>query len=214
MAALRFRCAGSTDESPAMTDIGSNFREGPGRTSAPSGESSTATGAGSEAPRLPADAMVIVPVRNTVLFPTVVMPLAVGRPRSIAAVQHAVRAQAPIGVLLQRDPETADPGSADLHEVGTIGTILRYVTAQDGGHHLICRGEQRFRIIEFLEGYPFLAARVERVAEPETTGAEVEARHMQLKERALEALKLIPNAPDELKETVRAVDSPSLLADL
>jgi ATP-dependent Lon protease len=197
-----------------MTDIGPNFREPPGRASAPSGQSSSPARAGSETLNLPADAVVIVPVRNTILFPTVVMPLAVGRPRSIAAVQYAVRAQAPIGVLLQRDPETADPGPADLYEVGTIGGILRYVTTQDGSHHLICRGEQRFRIVDFLEGHPFLAARVERIAEPDTTGTEVEARHMQLKERALEALTLIPNAPDELRGTVQAIDSPSVLADL
>jgi ATP-dependent Lon protease len=194
-----------------MTDIGPNFREQTERTPAQANQPAAPT---SEAQKLPADAVVIVSVRNTLLFPTVVMPLSVGRPRSVAAVQYAVRAQAPIGVLLQRDPEMADPGPADLYEVGTIGMILRYVTAQDGSHHLICRGEQRFRIVEFLEGQPFLAARVERIAEPETTGPEVEARHMQLKERALEALNLIPNAPDELKDTVRSVDSPSMLADL
>src|SRR5579872_1033444 len=197
-----------------MTDIGPNFREETGRTPPQSAPAQASAGGNAEVAKLPADAMVIVPVRNTILFPTVVMPLAVGRPRSIAAVQYAVRAQAPVGVLLQRDPETADPGPADLYEVGTVGMILRYVTAQDGSHHLICRGEQRFRIVEFLEGQPFLAARVERVAEPEALGTEVEARLMQLKERAIEALKLIPNAPDELKDTVRAVDSPSVLADI
>ena len=120
-----------------MTDIGPNFREQPGRASPQPGETPAPASTASEALKLPADAVVIVPVRNTLLFPTVVMPLSVGRPRSIAAVQHAVRAQAPIGVLLQRDPETADPGPADLHEVGAIGMILRYVTAQDGSHHLI-----------------------------------------------------------------------------
>ena len=197
-----------------MTDIGSNFRTEPGRNPPQPSEPPAPASTAGEAPKLPADAIVIVPVRNTILFPGVVMPLAVGRERSIAAVQYAVRAQAPIGVLLQRDPETADPSPADLYEVGTVGLILRYVTAQDGGHHLICRGDQRFRIVEFLEGHPFLAARVERVAEPETTGAEVEARQLQLKERALEALKLIPNAPDELKDTVRSIDSPSMLADV
>ena len=197
-----------------MTDIGPNFLEQQGPTPPQSARPTAPAGAAGEAPKLPADAVVIVPVRNTLLFPSVVMPLSVGRPRSVAAVQYAVRAQAPIGVLLQRDPEKADPGPADLYEIGTIGMILRYVTAQDGSHHLICRGEQRFRVVEFLEEQSFLAARIERIAEPETTGAEVEARFMQLKERALEALQLIPNAPDELKDTVRSVESPSVLADM
>jgi ATP-dependent Lon protease len=197
-----------------MTDIGPNLRDESARSSAPAAPAPAPASTPGETPKLPADAMVIVPVRNTILFPTVVMPLAVGRPRSIAAVQHAVRAQTPIGVLLQRDPEVSEPGASDLYEVGTVGMILRYVTAQDGSHHLICRGDQRFRIIEFLEGYPFLAARVERIADPAATGTEVEARLMQLKERALEALKLIPNAPDELKDTVRSIDSASVLADI
>jgi len=197
-----------------MTDIGPNFLEQQGPTPPQSARPTAPAGAAGEAPKLPADAVAIVPVRNTLLFPSVVMPLSVGRPRSVAAVQYAVRAQAPIGVLLQRDPEKADPGPADLYEIGTIGMILRYVTAQDGSHHLICRGEQRFRVVEFLEEQSFLAARIERIAEPETTGAEVEARFMQLKERALEALQLIPNAPDELKDTVRSVESPSVLADM
>jgi ATP-dependent Lon protease len=197
-----------------MTDIGPNRLDQQGRTPLQSDRTTAPAGTAGEAPKLPADAIAIVPVRNTVLFPSVVMPLSVSRARSVAAVQYAVRAQAPIGVLLQRDPEKADPGPADLYEIGTIGTILRYVLAQDGSHHLICRGEQRFRIVEFLEEQPFLAAHIERIAEQETTGAEVEARFMQLKERALEALKLIPNAPDELKDTVRSVDSPSMLADL
>ena len=196
-----------------MTDLESNLREDSGR-DAPRPDRPTAAGAGTEQPKLPSDAVVIVPVRNTVLFPTIVMPLAVGRPGSIAAVQYAVRSQAPIGVLLQRDPEKADPGPADLYDVGTVGMILRYVTAPDGGHHLICRGDQRFRIVEYLQEQPFLAARIERIAEPETSGAEVEARHLQLKERALEALKLIPNVPDELRDAVAGVESPSVLADL
>ena len=131
-----------------MTDLESNLREDSGR-DAPRPDRPTAAGAGTEQPKLPSDAVVIVPVRNTVLFPTIVMPLAVGRPGSIAAVQYAVRSQAPIGVLLQRDPEKADPGPADLYDVGTVGMILRYVTAPDGGHHLICRGDQRFRIVEW-----------------------------------------------------------------
>jgi ATP-dependent Lon protease len=92
-----------------MTDIGPNFREQTERTPAQANQPAAPT---SEAQKLPADAVVIVSVRNTLLFPTVVMPLSVGRPRSVAAVQYAVRAQAPIGVLLQRDPEMADPGPA------------------------------------------------------------------------------------------------------
>jgi ATP-dependent Lon protease len=114
----------------------------------------------------PSDALIVVPVRSTVLFPGLVLPIAVGRPRSIAAAQQAMRDQRQLGILMQRNPEVADPGSADMHRVGCIANLMRYVTAQDGTHHLACQGEQRFRVLEFLEGWPFLVARVARIPSP------------------------------------------------
>src|SRR5476651_1049366 len=122
----------------------------------------------------PTGALIILPTRNTVLFPGMVLPLGVGRERSIAAAQEAVRERRPIGLLLQRDAETVEPGPADLYEIGTTARILRYLTVPDGGHNVICQGEQRFRVIEFLAGYPFLAARVELIAEGTATGAEID----------------------------------------
>jgi ATP-dependent Lon protease len=78
---------------------------------------------------MPADALIIVPVRNMVLFPGLIAPLAVARPTSIAAAQEAVRSERRIGVLLQRNPDTEDPREIDLYSVGTVATVLRYVTA-------------------------------------------------------------------------------------
>src|SRR5438309_542666 len=78
-----------------------------------------AEGARDSVPSVPADAMIILPMRNTVLFPGMVLPLGVGRERSVAAAQEAVREQRPLGLLLQRDPETVEPGSGDLYEIGT-----------------------------------------------------------------------------------------------
>src|SRR5690242_19723262 len=98
---------------------------------------------------IPDDALVIVPVRNMVLFPGMILPLNIGRQASIAAAQHAVRAERPVGLLLQRDPALENPTAEDLHTVGTVAQVLRYVTSQDGGHHLIAQGEQRFRVREF-----------------------------------------------------------------
>ncbi len=178
----------------------------------PAGTSTGTSTAGNEAVQLPADALPILPIRNSILFPGVVIPLSVARPRSLAAIQHAVRNKSPLGVILQRDAEMAEPGPADLHTVGTIGVILRYATAPDGSHHIICGGDRRFRIVEFLAGFPFLVARVEAIEEPEASGPEIEARMMQLKEQAAEALKLIPDAPDELASTLQSVTSPSAVA--
>jgi ATP-dependent Lon protease len=178
-------------------------QQGPGNVDKPAG-----------APPLPSDALVILPVRNFVLFPNVVMPVSIGRARSVAAAQQAIREQRPIGILMQRDPTTEEPGALDMHRVGTIANVARYITAPDGGHHLICQGDQRFQIVEFLDGWPFLVARVLRIPEPNPSGPEVEARFLHLQGQAVEAIELLPQAPPELLAAIQSVTSPAALADL
>ena len=167
-----------------------------------------------EVPPLPADAIVIIPVRGTVLFPGTVLPITVGRPRSIAAAQEAVRRELPVGLVLQRDPQIEDPGTADLYLVGTTALVLRYLTAPDGSHHMVCQGQHRFRVIEFLPGYPFLVARIERIGETEVRTPELEARLLHLKNLAREALELLPQAPPELGTAIQGVNAGGQLADL
>src|SRR5215216_3443875 len=89
------------------------------------------------APELPANALVIVPVRGFVLFPRTVFPIAIGRKQSIAAAQEAVRTQRQVGILMQREAQVADPSPIDLHRVGTVANIVRYITAHDGTQHLV-----------------------------------------------------------------------------
>ena len=91
--------------------------------------------------------------------------------------------------------------------------MLRYVTAPDGTHHMICQGERRFRVLQFLEGYPFPVARVQFIDEIETTDPEIEARAHNLMERAIEILQLLPQAPEEMIAALRSVKSPARLAD-
>ncbi|HEX3521791.1 MAG TPA: LON peptidase substrate-binding domain-containing protein [Stellaceae bacterium] len=112
---------------------------------------------------LPEDALILIPTRNLVLFPGTVLPITLGRQRSVLAAQTAMRLNRTVGLVLQRDPGIDDPIPVDLHRMGTEASLLRYVTSPDGGHHAICQGERRFRILDFLDGYPFLAARVERI---------------------------------------------------
>jgi ATP-dependent Lon protease len=168
---------------------------------------------GSSAP-LPPDVTIVLPVRNMVLFPGLIAPFGIGRPKSIAAVQQAVREERPIGIVMQRDPEVADPGPNDLHRVGTIANIVRYMTAPDGSHHIVCQGVQRMRILDFLPDTPFLTARVLHIPEPETRSPEIEARFLHLRNQAVEAIQLLPQAPEELVAAVRATASPAQLADL
>ena len=164
-------------------------------------------------PPIPEDALIILPTRNLVLFPGLVMPINVGREASVAAVQEAVRSKRRIGVVLQQNAATENPTPADLHEVGTAAAIVRYLTTPDGTHHLVCQGQQRFRIVKFLDGYPFPVARVERAHETDTITPEIEARMIQVKERAVEALELIPQAPAELAVAVQEIKLPGVLAD-
>src|SRR5690348_10475108 len=167
-----------------------------------------------ELPPLPADAVPIVALRNVVLFPGIVLPVTLGREESIAAAQDAVRSGRKVGLLLQRDPTLEKPAPTDLYEIGVLATVVRYVTAPDGAHHMVCQGESRFRLQQVVRETPFLAARIETIAEPEVAGADIEARTDFLKQRAAEALSLLPQVPAELTRTIMAIDSPGQLADL
>ena len=169
---------------------------------------------GGALPPLPADALIIVPVRNTVLFPGLVLPITLGRPKSIAAAQQAVREQRQVGILLQRTPDVDDPTAIDMHRMGTIANIVRYITAPDGTNHLVCQGEQRFQISEYLSGWPFLVARVVQIPEPGVRTPEIEARFVDLKAKTIEAIQLLPQVPADLLAAVQSIEAPPALADL
>ena len=156
-------------------------------------------------PPLPPDAMIIVPVRNTVLFPGVVLPITLGRPKSVMAAQQAVREQRQVGILLQREASVDDPTALDMHRMGTVANVLRFITAPDGMHHLVCQGEQRFQIVEYLTGWPFLVARVLRIPESESRTPEIEARFVNLKGQAVEAIQLLPQVPGDLLAAIQSI---------
>ena len=162
---------------------------------------------------LPADALIIVPVRNVVLFPGMVLPLTVGRERSRAAAHEAARLQRPLGVLLQNNPDAEEPNPEDLHWVGTTANVLRYITGPDGAHHAICQGVKRFRVLQFLDGYPFMAAQVEIIDPVEHIDSDIEGRALALKQRALETLQLLPQVPEEVVAALSGVTGPARLAD-
>jgi ATP-dependent Lon protease len=163
-------------------------------------------------PAIPEDATIILPVRNTLLFPGLVLPLTIGRPASIAAAQEAVRSARRIGLLLQDNPDVEQPGPEHLRRVGTIAEVLRYVTSEQT-HYAICRGIRRFRVEEFLPGFPYLVARITEIGISETITPEIEARMHLLKTRARDALGLLPNAPAEIGQAIEGLDSPTALAD-
>jgi ATP-dependent Lon protease len=167
---------------------------------------------------LPADALIIIPMRNTVLFPGVISPVTVGRVASVAAAQEAVRAEKKVGFLLQRDPQTNEVKPEDLYWVGTAGQVVRYITGAEGTHHLVVQGQGRFRVLEFLHGWPYLVARVQLIEQKDSVAEiqnpDIEARFLQLKAQAAEAISLLPSAPEELGVVVQGMTSPALLADM
>jgi ATP-dependent Lon protease len=163
---------------------------------------------------IPADALIIIAVRNTVLFPGMIAPITLGRPDAIAAAQQAVREQRQIGILLQRDAELNEPALDDLHRIGTAANIVRYLTGPDDSHHIVCQGIQRIRVLDFLPGTPFPAARVLNIPEPTTNSPEIEARFLNLQRQAIEATELLPQPPQELIAILQSTTSPAALADL
>ncbi|MFM0314064.1 endopeptidase La [Paraburkholderia nemoris] len=163
---------------------------------------------------LPKDSLILLPVRNAVLFPGMVLPLTAGHGQIKDDVQAAVKRQQPLGIVLQRDPQVQDPPFDGLNPIGTVANVLRYVTSpDDGAHHLICQGVERFRLIAPVAGLGFRAARVELLPDTASSDSAIDARVLVLRQRAGEMIGLLPNAGGELVRALDAIESPGLLAD-
>ena len=184
-----------------------------------SAEANAETPTGSEVPPSPEakadDTLILLAARGMLLFPRVVLPIVVGRDRSVRAVQAAVAAEKPIGILLQKNEDDPTPGPDELYRVGTIANIVRYITAPDGSHHVIAQGETRFRVLEYLQVEPHLVAKIERIEEPAAEhDPAIEARTVNLKAQAHQALSLLPQKPEDLDQAIENATSPSGLTDL
>ncbi len=168
----------------------------------------------SGSPSLPEDVLLIVPVRNVVMFPGAVTQVALGRDISMRAAQEAVQHGHKLGIVLQHDPSVDEPGPDDLYRIGTTVTVVRYIKAPNGVHHLICQGEQRFRVVDYLTGLPFLAARFDLIADQPSNDTGIEARATLLKQKTIEAIELLPQVPPELAPALQNIESPGALADM
>lgn len=163
---------------------------------------------------LPTDVIALVPMRNVVLFPHVLMPITVGRVRSLATIEHALQTKTSFGIMLQKDATVDEPGIDALCRMGTLANVVRHATAEDGTHHVICQGIERFQIESLVDGYPFMAAKIKRVPESAQITTQTEALALQLRERAIEILSLLPGIPAELAYALQATRAPSHLADI
>ena len=163
---------------------------------------------------VPPGAMMILPLRQTVLFPSTVMPLLVARPASLQIVEEAVRQQIRVGFVAQRDPNIESPGPENLFPVGTAADVLRMYSLPEGQRQVIIQGRQRFEIAEFIETDPFLVARVTLIEENAPQSKEFQARIINLRQEAGKALALLPEPMMELKSTIERIDNPLALIDI
>ncbi len=163
---------------------------------------------------IPAGALIIIPMRNRVLYPSMVMPLMVGRPARLQAVEEAVRQQLPIGFVVQRDPNMEAPQPKDLYEVGTAADVLRMFTLPDGRRQVIVQGRRRFEVAEYIETDPVLIARVIMVEEQIPQTKEFEARILHLRQEAARALALFPEPMNELRAMIERIEDPLSLIDM
>src|SRR6478672_1216882 len=154
----------------------------------------------------------LLPLRNTVLFPGVVLPITVGRDKSIKAVNDAYKTDKLIGVIAQRDSNIEDPEIKDLENVGTIAKIIKLIKMPDGGTTVIIQGKSRFCMESIVSEDPYFRAKIKSLLDEEPPkDADFEAYVANIKEMAAEIIQLSPNIPSEASIILRNIESPSFL---
>jgi ATP-dependent Lon protease len=155
----------------------------------------------------------ILPLRNTVLFPGVVIPITVGRDKSIRLIQDVFKGDKRIGVVSQIDEEIEEPGINDLNSIGTIATVIRMLKMPDGNTTVIIQGKKRFEIEEIIQSEPYFKARIKKFNEffPEKNDKDFEAITASMKDLANRIIEISPNIPSEAKFVIKNIDSDSFL---
>ncbi|MDH5826627.1 endopeptidase La [Sphingobacterium sp. SG20118] len=158
------------------------------------------------------ESLPILSLRNTVLFPGVVIPITVGRDKSIKLVKEAYQGDKTIGVVAQKDMSMEDPTIDELYQIGTVAHIIKVLQMPDGNTTVILQGKQRFKLLEAVQTEPYLKANVEKYKEekPKST-KEFKALIATLKEMALQIIQLSPNLPSEAGIAIKNIESPTFL---
>jgi len=158
------------------------------------------------------DVLAILPLRNTVLFPGVVIPITIGRDKSIKLVKDAYKSDRIIGVVSQRDVAIEDPTFEELNTIGTVALIIKMLQMPDGSTTVIIQGKQRFSLKEEIQSEPYIKASIAKFEEikPKVT-AEFKAIMANIKEMAMQIIQLSPNIPSEAAIAIKNIESPSFL---
>lgn len=157
----------------------------------------------------------VLPLRNTVLFPGVVIPITVGRDRSIKLIQDAYKADRTIAVVSQTDQRQEDPTFSELNKIGTIGYIIRMLKMPDGSTTVIIQGKKRIQVVGLVQEEPYIRAQVRDYPElkPEKNDRKFDALVGSLKDLAMNIIKQSPNIPSEAGFAIRNIESPSFLVN-
>ena len=157
----------------------------------------------------------VLPLRNSVLFPGSIIPIDVGRKKSVKLVEEAISKERPvIGIVTQRDARTEDPGPTDLYMVGCAARILKVIKLAKDNFSVILQGVSRIRLVDISNQEPFMTARVQPLPDLPVTDVELDALVMNLKDVAKRVIKLMPELPKEASALVDSVTEPGQLADL
>jgi ATP-dependent Lon protease len=155
----------------------------------------------------------LIPLRDLILFPNLVVPLFVGREKSIKALEEAMRENHFVALVTQRVAETQEPGVEDIYDIGCVATIMQELKLPDGTAKALVEGQQRFRIVEFLQTEPFFLVRIEVIEEDLTVDAETEALMRTLNVDFEKAAELGKPVPQEVLMAASTIEEPGRLAD-
>ncbi|HPM87262.1 MAG TPA: endopeptidase La, partial [Bacteroidales bacterium] len=159
------------------------------------------------------DVIPVLSLRNTVLFPGVVLPISIGRPRSIQLIKDAYRTDKIVGTVAQKDPDQENPGFADLHQVGTIGQIVKLLEMPDGSTTAIIQGRKRMILSELISDDPYFVAKVRSIPEkkPEKQSKDFDAIVGSLKDLSLKIIKINPNISPEATFAIKNIENNTYL---
>ncbi len=159
------------------------------------------------------DELSILPIKNTVLFPGVVIPITVGRQKSIKLVKKAYQGSRIIGVVAQKNPQSEEPAVDELYKTGTVARIIKMLVLPDGNTTIIIQGKNRFNITEYVQEEPYLTAHVNLLTEagPGLNNKEAKALVQSLKDAATKILRLNPEIPQEAQVALDNISSMAFL---
>lgn len=156
----------------------------------------------------------ILPLRNSVFFPGAVMPLTIGRTKTIRLIEEATKEKSLLGIITQRAPEIDDPSLEDMYQVGTAARIIKIARAGKDGFNIVVEGVCRFKVEKFNQSDPFFIAKVSPMIDEGINDVEVEALSLNLRNTAREVIDLLPEIPVMAKQLLDSITAPGHLADL